>query len=1127
MIKNTLMNIVTIVAYCMIFLYAVFVVTIGVMWAIGMFNEHTEPAAGLKFNVDQIVISENGGSASFRVLSQQATITGEGDEQVIEDPAVREEIRVEVWDDVGPIQSSNLIVSVTETGTLCDTVMTVTALLGEDGFNKGGICYLRAYTMDDRYYAERIPVYVDVPIQSVTMSAVDVHTGEVFDLDATSENYTKFVKGDQFNLNIDVYPTRAVNPFGLEVSENKVAQYFSSVDVDFVDVQRESDNRGLVSVNASNDRSGDVTLSVEIPRTYESGSDVASAEITINVALLELNQIVIQNTALAQMDYATTVTLFSDAPTLVSAVDTGDPSVVNLDLFLEPVYYNESTNQNPLADRVNAADLHMTYWSSYEETGNKPENMPQLLTIRPSDVENQNNVIWSITANRELEAGETVRLVLYYNQNDTRITAEITSTVTINVPETVRFVDPNTQNTLTNLNLTITKALQGSTEIVTTADNRDMTSASGGLLSMGDNTTGMSYTYDTIVFFVEGNNANGLQNITQTNVVNVTQYGQLLFTDTQGNLFYNTMLQPLGAGRVTITAYLVRTDSNGIPINSNYERITDLDTVTGVSVGGALTDYVLIREYGSLTVNVTERLTSLTVYTDPNLALDPLDSITEYPIGTTTNNEVTLYARGNSALALPSSTNSSDIDIDFNVTIQGDSLGGSTSSPYHVNIVDVNFTQYQNTQGEYYNLMSFTVFVTFDNIRTADAVKAEVYIGSGNNSYTSFKLSAREVKVDAVNISGNDITTDYVQLGTDNQYLNVKTLTLDSSLRKQGSEGNYYYRVSWADDYGHYALLPVTYTAESIDNFIISEQVPGTDQYVDKTLYPSGGPMTPSSVGYSIRAYFADNTDGNAIQRLNSIDRSKVSKVADSTNLVALFTDGTWVTSVDRVTLEDASNYVVSYYNTGTGRYQLQFKQELPADKVLIIMYMYDDSLEQIYNANSEFLTSIDYFVLEANFPTVEFEEVAPEMSILRAQYESEATVLDIGTTSNWGTVYVGSGVGLVDQDGNQIATGDMSEGLSFSMTNSADTYFSLEFSDGKYTLKLRSGYEILTEIPTTGNRVQQNLIDFSLNRSIHIVLDLEDNVTPVYHYYITNSIEISLFELVSVENTCPIFRYA
>jgi len=1119
MFKTTMMNIITIVAYCIVFLFTVSLGTVGYLWLSGSFNLHSQPVEGLKFNVNKIEISENGGSAIFKVLSSQAVVTGTGENQIIDDPAERVDIVIEVWDSAGVVQDSNLIVDVDTTGKLCDDLTVTARVDAEDLFNLGGVCYLHAYTANELYFATPIPVYVDVPIDSVELIATDTVSGQVFNLDPTADDYTKFVKGDEFLLSINVYPSRALNPYNIE-GEDKQALYESGAEVTFVSVVT-SENQGIVSVNASNDRSGSVDLSVKIPKTYANETDLLTADIDIYVAPLQLQEIVIRNDAVTQMDYSATVTLFSNHSTKISAEDTGDASITNLDIFLKPIYYNANTNANPLQDRIQSRDLKMTYTSSLESSGNATENMPNLFTILPADVTDENNIIWTITANRELENGETATLVITYQQlqydddgvalKDDEgvyvylpVTVNLTCNVEINVPENVEFFDSNLGQTLTTLTLNITKDVEGSEEVVESGDNRDITT--NGLLSMGTNTSGESYTYSKIVYFVT---STSLTNEANYYIVNVTQYGQIVFSDTAGNLIYNSILQPLGSGTVKIKPYLIRTDKNGNPINADYTVLSDLDAVTGVSETGGPTDYVLIREYSALTINVKESLTDLTLYTDSNLSDDlKLDSITTYWIGTTSANAVTLYAKGNSALALPKSLsdyNKISGTNPINIIASVDS-----SKPYATfNIINLNFMQV-TVDSDVYNLMEFTVLVNFGAEETADNVVAEIHISANNADYTSLKLKARDVKVTGLDIStANSGIENYITFDIPNQSLiNLNTLSLNSNLVKNGSQGNYYYKVEWGDTEDNKYLLPVTYTAEDVSNFTIEEEV-GEDT-IQKTLYTSGDDLVATKTGMTIKTYFA-NVDENVYNKLNIIDKTKIMR--DGSTLHCTLSNEDYGASM--IDLISATDYVSIYGDTQVGNtriYQIQFKQTLPTDKVLVIVYEYDTGLESVYYSTSQYIVSPDFFIVNAHYPSVDFVDLASTPIITSGNYESLSTVVQLGSVSDFGSAYYKSE--------------NLNDSLIFTIDTNARNYFSIGLGEDliHYVLALKTGYVMQAEQPTGASSfVQLSITQVTITRSIKIVLDLTD--TQQYTYYISDSITLDLPYLAGGnESGSPLF---
>ena len=210
---KSILNALTIIGYVCVGIYAVCAIYLIVLLAIGYFNPNSAPPTGLKFNEEnQVVISENGGTASLKVLDINAVIsTGENGEQIIEDNTSPTEVRLTVRDMLGNIVTN--IISVPET-VMSGESFDITAVTVEEEYNGqvytnnvGGDCFLIAETTDGLYHSNPLPIFVDVPIQSFTISAVDPETQESISLEEDA-----FIYDDQLQLNVSVFPERALNP---------------------------------------------------------------------------------------------------------------------------------------------------------------------------------------------------------------------------------------------------------------------------------------------------------------------------------------------------------------------------------------------------------------------------------------------------------------------------------------------------------------------------------------------------------------------------------------------------------------------------------------------------------------------------------------------------------------------------------------------------------------------------------------------------------------------------------------------------------------------------------------------------------------------------------------------------
>ena len=262
--KTSFMNGVTVVAYSVVSIYIVIALVAFFVWVTGGFRKYTEEAAGLKFDCMAVSIADNGGEATVKVLSNYATASLNTSTGTLSytDPSVPIDITLEVRDKNGKLTSG--IVEVPNTVKLGEE-FTVKAVVDQsDNFNVGGDCYLYAYSQDDMLSANPLPIFVDVPVESATLlyynvgtditsaykttfstsvedtstnTSTTLYTTVFYNSLADKQNNTNgivplnremvkdengnisyqqkeldCVKGDSFQLYVDVYPERARNP---------------------------------------------------------------------------------------------------------------------------------------------------------------------------------------------------------------------------------------------------------------------------------------------------------------------------------------------------------------------------------------------------------------------------------------------------------------------------------------------------------------------------------------------------------------------------------------------------------------------------------------------------------------------------------------------------------------------------------------------------------------------------------------------------------------------------------------------------------------------------------------------------------------------------------------------------
>ena len=259
--KTSFMNGVTVAAYAAIAVYLMVVLITFGIWVTGGFRKYTAEAGGLKFDCMAVSISDNAGTANVKVLSNNATTTLNLSNAKIDysDPSVPIEIKLELRDQNNRIIPEDEAIVEVPNKVMLGESFEISAILDLDGFNKGGDCYLYAYSMDDMLYANPLHIFVDVPVDSASLMYYNINanlnqsykrivetniegqerplrttlfynnandfnnnTNPIIPLNreviTQGENTTyrevplSCVKGDKFKLYVQIWPQRSLNP---------------------------------------------------------------------------------------------------------------------------------------------------------------------------------------------------------------------------------------------------------------------------------------------------------------------------------------------------------------------------------------------------------------------------------------------------------------------------------------------------------------------------------------------------------------------------------------------------------------------------------------------------------------------------------------------------------------------------------------------------------------------------------------------------------------------------------------------------------------------------------------------------------------------------------------------------
>ena len=954
------LNALTIVGYVFVGLFVFVAIYLSIAYAAGYFNPQKQPVVGLKFTTsEQIVISENGGKATLCIVSSDAVISTDDDGNlVIDDPATPTEVRLtvrNVYD--GAIDNS--IISVPSTVMTGDP-FEITALINElDGFdsNVGGDCFIYAETADGLYRALPISVFVDVPVKEIELSAVNPLNNQPIDLTTAD-----FIWGDQIQFIANVYPKRALNPHtNGTAAENKKIEFSSGVTSSVAPVGDlysglfTVEYRGDSNVITSDEEITDpqlVTITAQMMSTYGAQANDIIAECQLRLFPLQLHEIIIQNPDFSDSADSINLDLIFDnqTPVRFSATDTGDSSIINLDIFLEPVRYNADNNSNPLSYLL--SNLNMIAKSSLTDF---PENALDINSVLVNGVP-----VWTVTPLRTLEPNEEVSIEIGFRNdpNSTTLIKSIERVVEIDytTPENLQFLDEN--GAVVN-EITLQIAKEGD-EVIPWAE----ATPNYQLKYQYSNTT--TPTFTKVVYFVNNDNK---YNETGSLIIDVNDVGEILKTN--GLDF----VRALGAGTIQITPYVVRTNKDGVPVDRNYNPIAEgaalgIRTITKGSTE-PITDagyYVAYtdNEYAPITINVEELLISLTVYTDEEMTQELTDennsSVNPLRIGTLMLNEKVLYAKPNSPLALPKDKREYTQwatkfgNIVFRTNYQGESGSGALIVPGDISDSNVSFKETTGEDGSYQRYFTFSVYTTnaFE-VQGIVSIFLEPDNQIGSSLSKQIHISAENIHVADINIdTSNSQILDSVGIYNNTKYWE---LFLNISDTTNVYNNKNYLRLYWTQSDSSAIVLPgVEYLA--------------SEEWATAGFRPSVGIDGPIINFYAFdytEKYNLSDTDSQ-FQNLDIRDIINL-KLDTAIPEYAEIYAKKWEILNSLMQSTEANKYAkvenVNLGGSGTvSTSTIQFLDELPANYCLFMVYSVDDT---------DSTAEPDFVRIEYNFPSVHF----------------------------------------------------------------------------------------------------------------------------------------------------------
>ena len=892
--KDIFMNAIATIAYSIIFIVSVSCIAIFIQYCITGFKDPVVPVEGLKFEESTIQVNSSNLEEAYLTI----TATNELSEEILQQDGDYEDITITL-----KIKNPEVL-ELEKYEVKLNEPVKIIPKLADDGYLVGGTCIVEANSNDGKWVVvENLTINVDVPIESITIKAENKIGQDV--TQAINDKTIKFIKDDTLTFSVETVPARAINP--IKTLAPKVA-IFPNDDIreDFVILET---NGFLTVVGDDAATTGEVTILARILKSYGADESVEENWITqtivIETSRVELNEIQILNTNYDDESESISIYVGDSEKLKFSARETGQPDVINLNIFLEPVFYTEG--DDPFYNLLTA--LRLT-----ANVENKRENITSPIEISTEIInEDEKNIIWEITATRPLETQEVLNLSISlenYEQTRTLNCAILESLPTYG---TIQATD--------DVELSITKQTNSSGAEYISDNSNGLKDISNNFLTYNQNSE-HNLTYTKFVYFLSPETVEQpWKNATGSNIVNISQYGQIIMQNEDGNTSYSSQIQAMGSGTVYVNAYLIRTNSAGQPIDCNYNVITNLDTNI-VSVDAINGDYegcaglyvYVAATLEPFTVTVDENLTGLTVYYQTANGDKQQVPATGIEIGNT--NVETLYVRANSIYALLNNWTSFSIEQvsnDNNILTYevGRTENEAILKSYHTENPE------QLISAEFY----FNVIGTVGN-QAEDTLNIKLL--NSTNNLAVIHLTTKEVPISELKINTND---DF----TIDETSGEKSIQLTESLTEEG--------VSMLS---HWSLNGLEYSELPTAEILIRE--------IDK----QNGFTSPSSPTYNINAYVVSNADLQQIK------------------------NGTlkWPGSEDALEEDDTINYLTGYAEvetdyTNTSRLYI-LNGNLPANTSLVVVYNTTNGSYNQFNPTDQVIAKPDYFVV--NLDSVQME---------------------------------------------------------------------------------------------------------------------------------------------------------
>lgn len=611
--KDTLYGIITTIAYSIVAVLLMICVAVFVQYLRTGFTTPKVPAEGIVFSETTLLVTQDNIETASITIQPSNVLTEEqlANETEVKDMEIK--LRVNNGNIVKFVEGEN---EVTETIAHFNTPIRLAVMMDpNDGLPVGGTCKISAYSTDGNFMAKDLVVNVDVPIQDMNVIIKDKNNKDI--TQAVEDEEIKFIAGDVLKFSVETIPARARQPY--LTAQQKNPFFVGDIQSDRWAVL---DSIGYLYVYGDDDQvTGNIALTARMLKSYgaDEGNDenYVIKDFSVVTTRKTLSKIEIRNPNYDDVDNEQIDIYVGESEKIkISARATGLSDVINMNMFLKPTYYTEGD------DPYYSSLTNLSLAPITENQRVSPLDLIYITRDVVDDVNNNSqtgtNIVWTICANRNLEAGETV--ILQFSLTSETVTRYLKISIHESLP-TVGTIEGE------DIEFELAKATRndGTEYIDGTASSQLFHEKNLDNYLTYDMVTDVPLSYTKFVYFLDEETTNiKWKNGTGSQIVNISEMGQIK-SGSGSSATYSQTIEAMGSGNVVMRAYLVLTNEYGQPVDCNYNIISGSaqETAGLVSRGEieqsaptSYTDYAGCYVYvaasaQAISVSVTEKLTTL------------------------------------------------------------------------------------------------------------------------------------------------------------------------------------------------------------------------------------------------------------------------------------------------------------------------------------------------------------------------------------------------------------------------------------------------------------------------------------------------------------------------------------